>query len=115
MPYPVSVQGEVAGRKTAVALKVTRDDKLVALQDIDVAFGSSDVKGTMDIRDAGPKSTWTVNLRSTALDLDDLPAPRAPCAAPAKAGGSGGGRRTSYSPMRRCRLTHCARTMRMAK
>ena len=28
----------------------------------------------------GPKTTWTVNLTSTALDLADLPAPRAPVA-----------------------------------
>ena len=51
----MAVQGEVGGKKTAIALKMTRDDKLVALQDIDVAFGSSDVKGKVDIRDSGPE------------------------------------------------------------
>jgi uncharacterized protein involved in outer membrane biogenesis len=72
----VDVRGEVAGKKTAIALKMTREDKAVALQDIDVAFGSSHVKGKVDIRDSG-QGTWTVNLTSTAFDLADLPALRA--------------------------------------
>ena len=87
-PYPVSLQGEIAGRKTAVALKMRRDDKVVSLQDIDVAFGSSRVKGKVDIHDAGPRNALTVNLASTVLDVADLPAPRAPVAVakPATAG-----------------------------
>jgi len=79
--YPVAVQGEVAGKKAALALKMTRGDKVVALQDIDAAFGSSNVKGKVDIRDADPRTLWTVNLTSTAFDLADLPAPRAAVAA----------------------------------
>jgi hypothetical protein len=87
-PYPVSLKGEVADRKTAVALSMRRDDKGVALEDIDAAFGASNVKGKIDIRNAGPKSTWTLNLTSTSLDLDELTAPggTAPAAKPAAAG-----------------------------
>jgi uncharacterized protein involved in outer membrane biogenesis len=68
-------------------LSLRRDDKLVALQDIDVAFGSSDLKGTIEIREGGPASAWTVNLRSTAFKLDDLPVLSAPAAKPSASGG----------------------------
>ncbi len=89
-PYPVSLQGEVAGRKTAVSLELRRDDKVVSLQDLDAAFGSSHVKGKVEIHDTSPKSTWTVNLASTALDLDELPVSRVatPAAKPAATAGS---------------------------
>ena len=90
LPYPVAVKGEVAGRKATIAVKVRRADRLVQLQDIDVTVGSSNVKGRVDIRDEGAKSAWTVNLASSALDVDDLPvmrpaAPASPPAAPAAA------------------------------
>ncbi len=66
-------------------MKVQRADRLVQLQDIDVTFGSSDVKGRVDIRDDGAKSAWTINLASSALNVDDLPAtrPTPPAAKPA--------------------------------
>jgi len=86
-PYPVSLKGELGSRKASVALSLRRDDKLVALQDIDVAFGSSDLKGTIEIREGGPASAWTVNLRSTAFKLDDLPVLSAPAAKPSASGG----------------------------
>ncbi len=88
-PYPVSLKGEVADRKVAIAFRMTRDDKGVAIEDIDAAFGSSNVKGKVDVRDAGQKSTWTVNLTSTSLDLDELTAHRTAPAAKAAATGSG--------------------------
>jgi uncharacterized protein involved in outer membrane biogenesis len=91
-PYPVSLKGELGSRKASVSLNIRRDDKLVALQDVDVAFGSSDLKGTIEIRDAGPAAAWTVNLRSTAFKLDDLPVLSAPAAKPS----AGGGKSTQY-------------------
>ncbi len=86
-PYPVSLQGELGGRKASVAMSIRREDKLVAMRDIDVAFGSSDLKGTIEVRDAGRASTWTVNLRSTAFKLDDLPVLSTPAAKPAARSG----------------------------
>jgi uncharacterized protein involved in outer membrane biogenesis len=89
-PYPVSLKGEVADRKTAVAFTMNRDDKGVALEGIDAAFGSSNVKGKVDVRDAGRKSTWTVNLTSTSLDLEELTSSRAtPATAKPAAPGAG--------------------------
>jgi len=87
LAYPVAVKGEIAGRKAAVAVQVLRADRLVSLQDIDVTVGSSSVKGRVDIRDDGAKSLWTVNLASSALNLDDLPVAR-PTAPAAKADAS---------------------------
>ncbi len=89
-PFPVSVQGEIAGRKTTVAVKVVRADRLVELQDIDATFGSSNVKGRVDVRDEGPKSAWTINLASSALNVADLPGtrPTTPAAKPAVPTGS---------------------------
>jgi len=85
----VSLKGEVADRKVAIAFRMKRDDKGVAFEDIDAVFGSSNVKGKVYVRDAGQKSTWTVNLTSTSLDLDDLTAPRTAPAAKAAATGAG--------------------------
>ena len=70
-----------AGRRPSRS-RCRRDDKLVELQDIDVAFGASNVKGKLDIRDAGPQDDVDrqphARRRST---LDDLPAlPRAAAA-----------------------------------
>jgi hypothetical protein len=47
MPYPV-LKGEIASKKASIVLKVRYDDKRTAVQDIDVAFGSSDIKGTAE-------------------------------------------------------------------
>ncbi len=76
LPYAIAAKGDIAGRRTTFAVKVQRADRLVQLQDIDATFGSSDVKGRVDIRDDGAKSSWTINLASSALNVDDLPATR---------------------------------------
>ena len=91
LPYPVAVKGEIAGRKMAIAVKVRRADGVVELQDIDVTAGSSNVKGRVDMHNAGPKATWTINLASSAFAIADLPALQAaaPAAKPtARAAGS---------------------------
>ena len=71
-------------------MKVVRADRRVELQDIDAAFGSSNVKGRVDVRDEGSKSAWTINLASSALNVADLPGthPATPAAKPAVPAGS---------------------------
>jgi len=76
-PFPVSVQGEIASRKASVAVAIRREDRIVHLQDVDVTFGSSNVKGRVDVRDEGNKSAWTINLASSAFNVADLPVPQA--------------------------------------
>jgi AsmA family protein len=75
LPYPVAVQGEVAGRKASVALKLRRDDGLVELQDLDVTSGGSNVKGSVAVKHSGPRPVYTVNLTSPSLALGDLAFP----------------------------------------
>jgi uncharacterized protein involved in outer membrane biogenesis len=93
LPYPVAVQGEVAGKKTSMAVKVQRGDGLVELQDIDATSGASNVKGKVGIRHAGPRTMYTVDLASQSFALDDLPLPGAaappPKRAPSAAAGPG--------------------------
>ena len=91
LPYPVTVKGEVEGRKTTVTTKVLRADDLVDLQEIDITSGSSNVKGRVEIRNGGPKATYTINLASAALALEDLALPQAaaPTAKPATSGTTG--------------------------
>ena len=98
LPYPVTVKGEVQGRKTSVTTKVLRADDLVDLQEVDITSGSSNIKGRVEIRNGGPKATYTINIASTALALDDLSLPQtaAPAAKPAT-GGAGGSTRFVFS------------------
>ncbi len=92
MPFAVAVKGEIAGRKLAVAVKVRRADDRIELQDIDVTFGSSAIKGTVDIQNVGAKATWTVKLASSALDVGDLPAPSTSTSTVPAASGGGSSR-----------------------
>jgi hypothetical protein len=100
LPYPVAVQGDVGGKKASAAAKVRRADGLVELQDIDVTSGASNVKGRVEIREAGPRATWTVDLASPSLAVDDLPLPRAAAPATKKAPvGTSGTARFLFSDM----------------
>ena len=91
LPYPVTVQGVLAGRKSALSAKVQRADDLVDLQDLDITSGSSNIKGRVEIRNGGPKATYTINLASAALALEDLALPQAALAAATPATSSTGG------------------------
>ncbi|MEO8304939.1 MAG: AsmA family protein [Betaproteobacteria bacterium] len=89
LPYPVALQGEVAGRKTSVAVKVQRSDGLVELQDIDASSGGTKLRGKLGIRQTGKTTTYAVNLTSPSMSLDDLALPAAsapPAKHPASAG-----------------------------
>jgi uncharacterized protein involved in outer membrane biogenesis len=92
LPYPVAIKGEIAGRKTSIAVKVQRSDGFVELQDIEASSGTSNVKGKLGIRHAGPQTAWTVDLSSQTLALNDIALPIAPPPpakhAPGAAGGS---------------------------
>jgi uncharacterized protein involved in outer membrane biogenesis len=78
LPYPVAIKGEIAGRKTSIALKVQRSDGLVELQDIEASSGGSNVKGKLGIRHAGPQTAWAVDLSSQTLAVNDIVLPVAP-------------------------------------
>ena len=75
LPYPVAVQGEIAGKKTSIALKVQRSDGLVELQDIEASSGASKLRGKLGIRQAGTQNAYAVDLSSETLALDDVALP----------------------------------------
>jgi len=96
LPYPVAAKGDIAGRKVTMAVEILRADRRVELQNLDLAFGASDVKGHVEVRDDGARSAWTISLASSALNLDDLPAGR-PMAAAAKAAAAPGSSRFVFT------------------
>ncbi|HVN36180.1 MAG TPA: AsmA family protein [Casimicrobiaceae bacterium] len=89
LPYPVAVQGEIAGRKASIALKVQRSEGAVELQDIEASSGASKVRGKVGIREAGTQNAYAVDLSSETLAVNDIalpvasPAPPKHAAAPA--------------------------------
>jgi hypothetical protein len=111
LPYPVAVKGEIAGRKSSIALKVQRSDGLVELQDIEASSGASNVKGKLGIRHAGVRSEWTVDLSSQSLALNDIALPIAPATPPGTHPLPTGASHYVF-PIRRCRSNRCARTTR---
>ncbi len=96
LPYPVAVKGEIAGRKSSVALEVQRSDNLVELQNIEASSGASDVKGKLGIRHAGAQTAWTLDLSSRSLALADLVLPIAAPAPAKRAPVPGGGSRYMF-------------------
>ncbi|HET7033749.1 MAG TPA: AsmA family protein, partial [Casimicrobiaceae bacterium] len=75
LPYPVAVQGDVAGKKTSLTLKVQRSDGLVELQDIEASSGTSKVRGKLGIRQAGTQNAYALELSSETLALNDIALP----------------------------------------
>jgi uncharacterized protein involved in outer membrane biogenesis len=75
LPYPVAVQGEIAGKKTSIALKVQRPEGAVELQDIDASSGTSKVRGKLAIRQAGDRTAYALDLSSETLAIGDIPLP----------------------------------------
>ena len=87
LPYPVAVQGEIAGKKTSIALKIQRSDGAVELKDIEASSGASKVRGKLGIRQTGTQNAYAVDLTSETLAVNDIALPVAP-PPPAKRGSS---------------------------
>jgi uncharacterized protein involved in outer membrane biogenesis len=81
-PYPVAVQGEVGGRKTAVGTRVSAQGKVVTLDELKVASGASTLTGKATVQTGGvrPKVTFTLNAPTFALADVAWPAKAAPAA-----------------------------------
>jgi uncharacterized protein involved in outer membrane biogenesis len=72
LPYPVMLQGDINGRKSALVAKVQRVDRGVELQDIDLTTGDTRAKGRVGISEAGPRTSLTIDLDLPTLALTDL-------------------------------------------
>jgi hypothetical protein len=85
--HPVSL-GRSGSRKASVALNIRRD-KLVALQDVDVAFGSS------DSRERSRSAMRVLGVMDREPALDGVQA-RRPSLSPRRPSPAGGGKSTQY-------------------
>jgi uncharacterized protein involved in outer membrane biogenesis len=90
LPYPVAVQGEIAGKKTSIALKVQRSEGAVELQDIEASSGQSKVRGKLGIRQAATQNAYAVDLSSETLAVNDIALPVASPPPPKHAAGPAG-------------------------
>jgi len=84
-PYPVSIEGEVGGRKTNVVTKATVTDASTRLEDLAVTLGSSKLTGQAIVTTAGSRRKVSLRLSSPALSMADLQFAPPAAAAPAKA------------------------------
>ena len=70
-PYPVTVGGQVAGRKTDMAAKVQFAPESTKLDDLTLALGSSKLTGEATVVNGPPKKV-TLRLSSPSISLADL-------------------------------------------
>jgi hypothetical protein len=80
-PYPVTLQGDVAGRNAALTTKIRAEGARYTLDDLDVKFGANALKGTFAVVTGGTRPAVAFDLAGSALDVKELPVPAA--AAPA--------------------------------
>ena len=84
-PYPVSLKGEVDGRKTSVSTKLALADTGASLSDIDLVMGTTHFTGEATVSTSGDPRKLSFKLASEALALDEL----APGGTPAATGATG--------------------------
>jgi uncharacterized protein involved in outer membrane biogenesis len=82
-PYPVKLEGEVAGRKGSLAATVDVRDGVYRFGGLTLAVGPTELKGDLTIATGGARPKATFKLASPALSLADVPVPVA-TAVPAK-------------------------------
>ena len=102
-PYPVNLQGEIAGRKAALATKLRAEDKLYTFDELRIAFGANALTGSLTALAGDPRPKLTFALSGPALLLNELPLPAAAAApAPRRPRGHRGSFRTFRSTSRCC-------------
>ena len=82
-PYPVTVQGEINGKKASVGTQVSVQGNVVGLDELKIGSGSSAMTGKMAVVTGGPRSKVTFKLDAPTFTLDDFAFP-APALASAK-------------------------------
>jgi len=78
-PFPVSVDGQVAGRKTNMGAKVQFAQDSTRLDELDLVFGSSKLTGEATVVNGPPKKV-TLRLSSPSIAVADLKLPVAAAA-----------------------------------
>ncbi|MEP6655583.1 MAG: AsmA family protein [Betaproteobacteria bacterium] len=80
-PYPLALDGEIAGRKASVSTKLSAKDQGAVLGDLQLALGESRVAGTMTLATLGGRRRLTLALTSPRLTLADWAFPAAAASA----------------------------------
>lgn len=74
-PYPVTVQGDINGKKASVDTQLTVKDNVVGLDNLKVGSGSSQLTGKMAVVAAGARPKVTFKFDAPTLLLSDLSFP----------------------------------------
>ena len=74
-PYPVTVQGELNGKKASVDTQITVKDSVVGLDNLKVGSGSSQLTGKMAVVTTGMRPKLTFKLDALAASLADFSFP----------------------------------------
>jgi uncharacterized protein involved in outer membrane biogenesis len=74
-PYPVSLQGEVAGQKTSISTKLKAEGERYSLDDLALKFGADALTGAFAVVTGGPRPRLEFDLTGPALALNALPVP----------------------------------------
>ena len=74
-PYPVTVQGEVNGKKTSVGTQVTVQGNVVGLDDLKIGSGSSTMTGKMAVLTGGARPKLTFKLDAPTFSFADFTLP----------------------------------------
>ena len=80
-PYPVTVQGEVNGKKTSIGTQLRWQDNTIGLEPMNVTSGSSALTGKMTVLTGGTRPKLTFKLDAPTLSLADVALPVGPVAA----------------------------------
>ena len=74
-PYPVTVQGEINGKKASVGTQVTVQGNIVALDELKIGSGSSAMTGKMAVLTGGARPKFTFKLDAVSYSLADFAFP----------------------------------------
>lgn len=88
-PYPVTVQGEIAGKKASVGTQVSVRGNTVGFDPLKIGSGSSTLSGSMAVVTGGPRKKVTFSFNAATFSLADF-------ALPAKAAAAQAGARSRY-------------------
>lgn len=84
-PYPVAIEGDINGQKTAVSTKVHAQANMVGLDDVTLQFGQSRASGQLTVNTGGPRTAIEFKLAAPTFSINDLPLPVHPAETKAKA------------------------------
>ena len=84
-PYPVTMQGEIGGKKAAIGTQVSVQENTVGLDPLKVTLGSSAFAGKIVVLTGGTRPRLTFKLEAQTLSLADFALPAKPAAVKAAA------------------------------